>query len=173
MDREFAEEKKAEKSYSVHKACAVVGVEVARRPKYQLIASVMYLFNFYFRKIDRKTELFEDLVRQFATERDPESRKNAELIYDQVLDTLLTGIQQNFGRDEINYALDMVTLSEKLATETEFERIIREKQDLEGRLKEAMRQRVEDEMRARRGRMTFEELLKSVHEIDFKEEQRK
>ena len=44
------------KNYQVHKECAVVGVDVARRPKYQLIASVYYLINFWLRKIDRKTE---------------------------------------------------------------------------------------------------------------------
>lgn len=64
----------------------------------------------------------------------------------------------------------MVTLSEKLATESDFEKIIREKQELEARLKEAVKQRGEDEMRARRGRMSFEELLKSVQEMDPKEE---
>ena len=33
---------------------------------------------------------------------------------------------------------------------------------MEERLKEAIKERAEDEMRKRRGRMTFEELLKSV-----------
>ena len=50
-------------NYSIHKDCAIVGVEVARRPKYQLIASIMYLINLHFRKIERKTELFDDLER--------------------------------------------------------------------------------------------------------------
>lgn len=82
LDRQMVEETKALNSFSIHKECAIVGVEVARRPKYQLFASMMYLFNFYFRKIDRKTAIFEDLERQFSTERDPEARKSAELIYD-------------------------------------------------------------------------------------------
>lgn len=83
------------------------------------------------------------------------------------------GLQQNFGKDEVNYALDMVTLGEKLATESEFERVIREKQELEARLKEAMRQRIDDEMRARRGRMSFDELLNSVHDMETKEEEKR
>lgn len=49
-----------------------------------------------------------------------------------------------------------------MATETDFERIIREKQTYEAKLKESLKQRAEDEMRARRGKMSFEELLKSV-----------
>jgi hypothetical protein len=44
-----------------------------------------------------------------------------------VLDTLYLGVTSNYGKDELNYALDMVTLKEKLAVETEFERTIREK----------------------------------------------
>lgn len=64
------------------KDCAVVGVEVARRPKYQLIASIMYLINFWLRKVERKTELFDDLERTERDEKDPELRKNSEYIYD-------------------------------------------------------------------------------------------
>jgi hypothetical protein len=59
------------KNFSVHKACALVGVEVAKRPKYQMIASLMYLVNFQLRKIDRKTELFRDLERSQEEDRDP------------------------------------------------------------------------------------------------------
>lgn len=54
---------KEEKKFSIHKDCALVGVEVARRPKYQLIASILYLINFWFRKIERRTELFQDIER--------------------------------------------------------------------------------------------------------------
>jgi hypothetical protein len=68
--------------YTVYNECAVVGVEVARRPKYQLIASIIYLLNFHFRKLDRKTELFDDLERQLKADWDPTSRANAELLYD-------------------------------------------------------------------------------------------
>ena len=43
----------------------MVGAEVARRSKYQLIASVIFLFNFWYRKIERRSDLFLDLERQF------------------------------------------------------------------------------------------------------------
>lgn len=95
--------------YSVHKGCAFVGVEVARRPRQQLFAGVLYYFNFHLRRVERKVELFDDVERQLADERDPESRKNAEKIYEQVLDTLVSSLTENYGRDEVNYALDMVT----------------------------------------------------------------
>lgn len=63
LDQQRIEDTKMRNAFSIHKECAVVGVEVARRPKYQLFASMMYLFNFHFRKIDRKTQIFEDLER--------------------------------------------------------------------------------------------------------------
>lgn len=50
----------APSNYSIHHDCCLVGMEVAKRPKYQLIASLVYLINFKLRKIDRRSELFED-----------------------------------------------------------------------------------------------------------------
>jgi len=41
--RELDERKR---TYSIHKDCAIVGFDIARRPKYHLIASVMFLINF-------------------------------------------------------------------------------------------------------------------------------
>ena len=123
------------KEFSIHKDCAIVGIEVARRPKYQLIASVMYYINFWLRRVDRKTEMFDDIERQYKDEMDPESSRLAEAVYDQVLDTMITSIKENYGKDEVNYALDMVALNEKLALETDFERNVREKQELEHKMK--------------------------------------
>ncbi len=54
------------KKYSIYKDCAIVGVEVARRPKYQLFASIYYLINFVLRKVDRKTEMFEAIDKQVS-----------------------------------------------------------------------------------------------------------
>jgi hypothetical protein len=51
------------KEYNIYKDVAIVDVEVAKRPKYQLLASIWYLINFYLRKIDRKTDLFKSLER--------------------------------------------------------------------------------------------------------------
>ncbi len=78
---------------------------------------------------------------------------------------MLTSLTDNYGKDEINYALDMINPDSQAADpleSSEFERLVREKKELENRLKEAMQQRAEDEMRERRCRMSFEELLKSI-----------
>jgi hypothetical protein len=90
-----------------------VGVEVARRPKHQLIASIYYLLNFYLRKVDRKTALFKSIERGTSEDQDPLARQQAEHYYDQILDILCGSIRDNYGRDEFNYALDMVSLFEK------------------------------------------------------------
>lgn len=52
----------------------------------------MYLVNFQLRKVERRTDLFDDIERQFSAEKDPVQRKNAEQIYDQVLDVLYQGM---------------------------------------------------------------------------------
>ena len=95
----------------------------------------MYYINFWLRRVDRKTEMFDDIERQYKDEMDPESSRLAETVYDQVLDTMITSIKENYGKDEVNYALDMVALNEKLALETDFERNVREKQELEHKMK--------------------------------------
>jgi hypothetical protein len=43
-------------------------------------------------------------------DQDPLSRQQAENYYDEILDILCGSIKDNFGRDEFNYALDMVSL---------------------------------------------------------------
>lgn len=64
VDKKKADGSAAEPAkFSVHKDCAISGVEVARRPKYQLIASILYIFNFWYRKVERRTNLFEDIQR--------------------------------------------------------------------------------------------------------------
>ena len=75
---------------------------------------------------------------------DPEARKNAEMVYDQILDILMVAIKENFGKDEINNALDIVSLAEATIDETHFERAVREKQELEIRLKESLKERAEE-----------------------------
>ena len=63
---EQVEEAAKSKEYSTYKDFAVIGVEVARRPKHQLLASIWYLINFWLRKIDRKTDMFKPFDRQYA-----------------------------------------------------------------------------------------------------------
>jgi ATP-dependent Lon protease len=104
---------------------------------------------------------------------DPENRKEAEKHYDHLLDILLSSIRDNFGRDEFNYALDMVTLFDTPGHHTDFEKIVSEKKQQEVRLKENIRIRIEEQMRAQRSHMTFEELMQSIQAEDPREEERK
>lgn len=98
-----------------------------------MFASIYYLINFILRKVDRKTELFESLDRQYADTQSKPYLKSAEAYYDSILDTLLTSLTDNYGRDEINYALDMInpdasTNDGKNPLEaSEFERMVKEK----------------------------------------------
>ena len=53
------EEKKAQSDFSLQKNCALAGFDgIARRPKKHLIASLLWLINFKYRKLDRKTDSF-------------------------------------------------------------------------------------------------------------------
>ena len=51
-------DKTGDQNHSIHQDCSIVSVEVARRCKFQLMASVYYLFNFHMRKLERKAENF-------------------------------------------------------------------------------------------------------------------
>ena len=126
----------------------MIGVEVARRPKHQLLASIWYLINFWLRKIDRKTDIFKPFDRQYADDQDLQYRKDSEAYYDQVLDILVNSLCESYGQDEINQALDVVNLDSKTEDTSEFDRMVRERKDLEDRLKQSIRQRAEDELRA-------------------------
>lgn len=47
------------KEYSIHKDCAIAGFDgISRRPKYHMIASILWLIDFNLRKVNRKSEFF-------------------------------------------------------------------------------------------------------------------
>ena len=123
LDQQADEELK--KKYSIHKDCAVVGVEaIARRPKHHLIASVLWLIDFTLRKVNRKSEFFVgDRNRKLDS-----VRTAVEEEYDDVLDILKGAIEKNYGdkNDEVNAALDIVDLKQG-GYETEFDRHMRHK----------------------------------------------
>ncbi len=50
---------------------------------------------------------------------------------------------------------------------------MKERKDLEERLKTSIRQRAEDELRAQRSRMTFDQLIKTLDTLDAREEELK
>ena len=56
---EAEKEGKGKSEFSLHKDCALTGFDaIARRPKKHLIASLLWLINFNYRKTDRKTDNF-------------------------------------------------------------------------------------------------------------------
>ena len=110
--------KEKELGYSIHKHVAVSGVEVAKRCKYQLVASVLYLVNFWLRKVNRRTELFAD---------GKVDGRETEQQYDAVLDSIMKGIEENYGDDEINHVLDLVAL--RRGNDSKFEAVLREKME--------------------------------------------
>lgn len=97
---------------------AVSGVEVAKRCKYQLVASILYLVNFWLRKVNRRTELFAD---------GKVDGRETEQQYDAVLDSIMKGIDENYGDDEINHVLDLVAL--RRGNDSKFEAVLREKME--------------------------------------------
>ena len=52
-------DEETKKKYSIHKDCAIASIEaICRRPKYHMIASVLWLIDFTLRKVQRKAEYF-------------------------------------------------------------------------------------------------------------------
>jgi hypothetical protein len=49
--------------FIVHKHTTVAACEVAKRPKHHFIVSILYLINFWLRKINRRTELLKDVIQ--------------------------------------------------------------------------------------------------------------
>ena len=96
---------------------------ICRRPKYHMIASVLWLIDFTLRKVQRKAEFFVG----DRNRKSDDVRQAIENEYDEVLDTLKTAIQTNYGEngvEEINEALDVVDFKEG-GYVTEFEKHMR------------------------------------------------
>lgn len=92
--------------YSVIQRATISVTEVAKRPKYQLIAGILYQLKFYLRRIGSQKELFSD-----------------EKEYTDVLDAIVQGIEQNYP--EYNHVLDIVKL--KRGNESQFDKVLRQK----------------------------------------------
>ena len=103
FDREDVEDRyqDEEKDFAITKNVALAAVEVAKRPKYQLIASVLYLTNFWLRKVHRRTDL---LLKAGSKTNDIEKE------YNNLLDAIVKGLSENYGNDEINHVLDIIAL---------------------------------------------------------------
>lgn len=121
--------------YTVTKHVCVAGVEPAKRPKYQLIASLLYLVDFHLRKVSRRPELFAGKHTQ-----------DADKAYDHALDAMLTGIKENYGDDEVNHVLDLVQLR-RGGQDSLLEAVLRAK--LEKQLEAGDRRKAIEEVRKR------------------------
>lgn len=125
---QLLEEKKVEANkskYSIHKDPAIAGVEaIGRRPKHHLIASVLWLMDFTYRKQTRRSHCFLG-SRSYKSH-----ARQVEREYDEILDILKTSIYANYGDDEVNAALDVIDLKDG-GFETEFEKHMLEKTERE------------------------------------------
>lgn len=93
-------------------------MDVAKRPKYQLVASILYLLNFQLRKINRRVELFKSTSSNARL-------SDAEEEYENVLDAIVKGITENYGDDMYNHVLDLVQL--RRGHDSVFEAVLRTK----------------------------------------------
>lgn len=48
--------------FTIHKHTTIAACEVAKRPKYHFVAAIIYLINFWLRKINRRQELLNDVI---------------------------------------------------------------------------------------------------------------
>jgi len=130
-----------EEKYAMHKHVAISGVDVAKRPKHQLIASILYLLNFWLRKVNRRTELFlgARALAQLA-EVDEE--------YDSVLDAMVSGVTGGYGDDAVNDVLDVVGL--RRGHDSVFEAVLREKTERREKSKASRSEQLEAIKRKRR-----------------------
>lgn len=94
--------------------------------------------NFWLRKVNRRTELFAD---------GKVDGRQTEEQYDSILDSIIKGIEENYGDDEINRVLDLVAL--RRGEDSKFEAVLREK--MERQLKsQKLRKELEQEKNRRR-----------------------
>ncbi len=60
--------KEKDQGYTIHKHVCLSGVSVAKRSKYQLISSIIYLIDFNLRKVNRRTDLFKKIINSDKSE---------------------------------------------------------------------------------------------------------
>ena len=106
------------------------------------------------------------MERQFI-ERHPPA-VDPEKDYDIILDILIRSIQDNYGDDEYNFALDMAKLHADHG-ESEFERLMREKHQREALIKERINQKIYEQQRAMRTTMNLQKLLETQVTIPARE----
>jgi len=142
--------KEGDDHFSIHEDCSVVGVRVARRCKFQLIASLYYLLNFKLRKLDRKADLFQG-------HRNIDEQAEVEADYDATLDAMIGAIQKNYER--WNDVVDLQKL--KQDNESEFEKAQRIQRDLEHEREKYFHKVLHEQQAHYRANATMEQLVES------------
>jgi hypothetical protein len=128
---------------------------IARRPKYQLVANILWLIDFTLRKSEeRRSSLF---LGDRANTRSTMEKVEEE--YDDILDVLKDSIDKNFGNGEVHHALDVQYLNRGF--ETKFEKFMRDKTEKEeARLKYLQEQKTFKD-RKMRATQTIQELIEA------------
>lgn len=129
---------------------------------------MLFLVNFHLRKVNRRTELFVHL--------DSNASKDDIIIgeaeYDGILDSIISGIHQNYGNDEINHVLDMIELK-RGGQDSLFDYVLREK--MQRQLKAREKHEQLEEMRKRKKRNDMNvlilELLQQENSLSLKRDQ--
>jgi len=60
--------KEKDLGYTIHKHISLSGISVAKRSRYQLISSIIYLIDFNLRKVNRRTDLFKKIINNDKSE---------------------------------------------------------------------------------------------------------
>lgn len=79
----------------------------------------MYLVNFWLRKVNRRSDL---LLKSGSKANDIEKE------YDQLLDAIVRGLTENYGDDEINLVLDILSL--RRGSDSLFDALLRKKRSI-------------------------------------------
>jgi hypothetical protein len=80
---------------------------------------VLYLVNFWLRKVNRRSDL---LLKSGSKANDIEKE------YDQLLDAIVRGLTENYGDDEINLVLDILSL--RRGSDSLFDALLRKKRSI-------------------------------------------
>ena len=96
-----------QKKYVIYRHPAISGVSVAKKPKSQLIASILFLVSFWLKKVEPKSHLFENISMECGSNQQVDDPKE---IYGLFLESLEKGIIENYGESEINRVVDIRAL---------------------------------------------------------------
>ena len=158
------------KDFSIVNDVAISGFRdgIARRPIYHMVASLMWVLNFEYKKVNRCSQYF-------SGERSS-AKKNTEAEYDQIIDDIIRGML-NTWHLENQEGVDIKKMREEAdaATNAEIRDQVSTKQKVEKAMKIKMQQELEEQNRNRRMNMDVDELIKTpeLYETSVDEQREK